>query len=962
MNILESIINKYYICSDIVLWTFIGLFLFVTVIGLVLIKKNVRYIVNRLLHNVFYIITISCIGALIYLLGLMLEIEYVYFNVLIFVIVTGVIIVYGILQSIMFKKVIIPVSQVCTNVKYVVFFEVFLLSVTKHLEIVEWIAGTLAVICMDVVVEELKKLQSNENETIVKESDYPNPDLYYTRQKQLEKFIPVLKQQKSEPYAIMISSEWGMGKSSFMMALEKRAYEDSFIWVRAGSEKSVSEIMLEISEKILDILRKNNILIEREGLIEKYFLAFAGVLAETNLGLFNKITSAFKKNKSEDTKKYLNSKLKDLKKLNKTIYLVIDDLDRCDKEYQLKMFKVIRESAQLIQCKIIFLVDKNEFLSGEYKLNDIEKYVNYTLELCKVDYEEIVSYLVDDLFDNKFIQKTNSILLKGRSVSEIKGMIYQFPSEILEKCENEISKVENDTKTKSEQEVENRQKKVNDIEETILNIKKNITNSRKVKNFLKGIKRDLENINNGIDQCSQEYQKEDWLKAIIEVHFLRNMLPDIYTSLKMASNLMEFGKSYKGYSAEIILGLKYNFTYLDNKKITILNHIIYDVDVIDFAQVKVEREKYLSELYGAKASIKHINEYIEYARSYDDFSKILNICVEQQFNSNTDREVFIKEILSTLSKQLSLFKVNNQKFLDLSKELIECLKRFELSTNEKNICVYGGQMITRRVIVDNTHFLRNILFILFEINEVQESWKTLAVTDVNEFYAMLKRIDSKSVYKGLEDETNKLLSIRTYYKNLITELQKEKYKETGLDFDDISIELNNIFEICELWLGIESILNSESSNDMELFNQYFLLDGVYSFRDAIFLHISNLKQALEALNEFYDSKSGCYESNFSLILLRVSHSVVLLYENNQEWFEGREGEISDLLIEIANKVYLLDNLQDYIAKDVIYEIRIFVYKFSSYCSVEERTDKHEDDEINGQYRSLQSSNAHNEAD
>lgn len=946
MNILESIINKYYFYSDIVFWTFSGLFLFVTIIGLFLIKKNTRYIVNKLLHNVFYVIAISCIGALIYLLGLMPEIEYIYFNVLIFIIATGVIIVYGIFQGIMFKKVKIPVSQVCTNVKYVVFFEVFLLSVTRHLEIVEWITGTLAVVCIDVVVEVLKMLQSNEDETIVKESDYPNPDLYYTRQKQLEKFIPVLEQQKSEPYAIMISSEWGMGKSSFMMALERRASKDGFIWVRAGSEKSVSEIMLEISEQILDILRKNNILIEREGLVEKYFLAFAGVLEETNLGLFNRITSAFEKNKSEDTKKYLNSKLKDLKKLNKTIYLVIDDLDRCDKEYQLKMFKVIRESMQLIQCKTIFLVDKNEFLSGEYKLSDLEKYVNYTLELCTVDYEEIASYLVDDLFDNEFIQKANSVLLKGRGVSEIKSMIYQFPNEILEKCESEISKVENNTKTKSDQEVEQNKKKVNDIEATILKIKKNITNSRKVKNFLKGIKRDIENLNNGIDQCSQEYQKEDWLKAIIEVHFLRNMLPDIYTSIKMASDLWDFGKNYKGYSAEILLGLKYSFTYLDKKKITILNQIIYYVDVIDFAQVKVEREKYLSELYGDKASIKHINEYVEYAQSYDDFSKILNICVEQQFNSNADREAFIKIIFDTLSKQMSLFKSNNQKLLDLSKELIECLKRFGLSESEKNICVYEGKQITERVIGNNWHLLRNILFILFGINEVQENCQKVDVTDVNAFYTMLKRIDRKSVYKGLEDETNKLLGIRTYYKNLITELRKEQYKETDLDFDEISMELNNIFEICELWLGMESILNSGNSKNLTLFNQYFSLEGEYSFKNAIFSDVSNLRQALEVLNEFYDSKTECYESNFSLILLRVSYRVVLLYENNPEWFRGREREISNILAEIANKVYLLDNSQDYNAKDVIYETKIYVYKFRTYCNTENPTDKHEDDSTN----------------
>ncbi len=63
---------------------------------------------------------------------------------------------------------------------------------------------------------------------------------------------------------------------------------------------------------------------------------------------------------SLDESKYLNSKLDEL---NKVVYLVIDDLDRCDVEYQSKMFKVIRESMELHNCKMIFLVDKTKFLT-----------------------------------------------------------------------------------------------------------------------------------------------------------------------------------------------------------------------------------------------------------------------------------------------------------------------------------------------------------------------------------------------------------------------------------------------------------------------------------------------------------------------------------------------------------------------------------------------------------------------
>lgn len=89
------------------------------------------------------------------------------------------------------------------------------------------------------------KLDTKEK-LILKESDYPNPHLYYTREKQLEKFISILEQQKGEPYAVMISGEWGMGKTSFVQALEKRLKElnnDYFVWIYAGSEKYLFQIL-----------------------------------------------------------------------------------------------------------------------------------------------------------------------------------------------------------------------------------------------------------------------------------------------------------------------------------------------------------------------------------------------------------------------------------------------------------------------------------------------------------------------------------------------------------------------------------------------------------------------------------------------------------------------------------------------------------------------------------------------
>ena len=143
--------------------------------------------------------------------------------------------------------------------------------------------------------------------------------------------------------------------------------------------------------------------------------------------------------------------------------------------------------------------------------------------------------------------------------------------------------------------------------------------------------------------------------------------------------------------------------------------------------------KYLEELQRADATISHIQEYIEYAQTYGEYSRILKICTKQEFKSITDREEFIKAMLHALSKQSTTIRVDNQNFYDLSKQMVECLKQLEVTEAEKQICMNEGRMIIRRVIVDNTHFLKYILMILHGVGKVEENWQTLGVTDINEF-------------------------------------------------------------------------------------------------------------------------------------------------------------------------------------------------------------------------------------
>lgn len=226
MDIIENIIEKYYFYRTEVLLTFCVTSIVIIIGGLIIFKvknDNLRYHIIKLTYKIIYSTIIVGIGQILHLMGLMPKIEYIYFNATVFILIIAGIIVYAFLLCLMFKKIIFPIIQNCKYIQSVVFLELFLLSITQNLDLLEWVTGSLGIICLEILIslfEKIINIQQDMKE-VNKENDYPNPDLYPTRRKQLEKFITVLKQQEHEPYAVMVSGEWGAGKSSFIQALEK---------------------------------------------------------------------------------------------------------------------------------------------------------------------------------------------------------------------------------------------------------------------------------------------------------------------------------------------------------------------------------------------------------------------------------------------------------------------------------------------------------------------------------------------------------------------------------------------------------------------------------------------------------------------------------------------------------------------------------------------------------------------
>lgn len=969
MAIIENIINQYYLYSTEILQCFLCIFIIATICGFIYTfmddisrclkdftefskniihrgkseehpaeksKRIIRYNINKLIYKGIYSVIVAGIGILLCQMGAKLEVEYAYFNAVVFLFIAGAAIVYGILLCFMFRQILLPMQQSCRYIQFFIFLELFLLAVTQHLDILEWVTATLGIISAEVMTKLLEKLilkqKRKQEKTNNKGDDYPNPVLYPTRKRQLERFIAVLKEQRYEPYAVMISGEWGKGKTSFVQALEKASEESCFVWVYAGSEKNVTEIMAEISAQIVEILKENNIFLERRDVIEKYFLAFSDLLEDTALKPLKKIAGVVQNMKSADERDYLNGKLEEL---DKVIYLVIDDLDRCDSEYQSKMFKVIRESMELHNCKTIFLVDKTKFLTEKQDAHYIEKYVNYTLDLCEADYSEIVEFEIKDILDDAFIQSMSSVLLRDKSAEQIRETVCRFPIYLIEKIEAEISTEEESQKNGKDAELKRSKKKVEELHQLLLRIKKDIAIPRKVKNYLKGIKRDADAFKNGKDMIEGELLEEDWFGAIIKVQYIRNFMPEVFNDIKMKRNIFEFCQKYDGCAVDMIFDLKYGLLYHSEKQEALLDTIIYKIDVIDFSRIKTIRETYLSELHNGQTSVKHIKEYIEFAQTYDDLNKILDIYEKQKLNEGVTNYNFIEMIFNILSQQSSSFKADTKDFLDFSKRLMECLVKKGMSDVEKITCVREGISVIDRALADNRSQFISVLFILFDITNVMEQWKTFHHGDVDGFYTVLERIDKNARFKGLEDKTNKLLSIETYYKNLEIELMDEKYKDLGLDLEGLFSRNKIVFDICRFWNGVRDYIDKNEDAKTVFPRKYFVENG-YGLRREMLVDSAAFIEALELLKKFYIGNENNYKSDYSLLLLRLSYRIIVQYEADPAWFGDKKRDIAKLLKEVKELACKLDGLTGYDAQNTINEIKVYVYKFNEHCKEETR--------------------------
>lgn len=220
--------------------------------------------------------------------------------------------------------------------------------------------------------------------------------------------------------------------------------------------------------------------------------------------------------------------------------------------------------------------------------------------MCGADYQEVVEHVIEPIISDSFVSEMSPILKRQRQAQDIREEVYHLPERNCALIEAEIEETEDEIRPNkdTEKDLIKKKEKIKDLKAAVNEITENIQNPRKTKNFLKDIRRMTENLNSGLERASEEFQTADWFGIILDVLLVKHFLPQLYAEIKECRNFGEFGATYKGYSAGILLKLTYGFGLSDEKRMAILDEVIYRIDSIDFDEIRTEREELLQELYG----------------------------------------------------------------------------------------------------------------------------------------------------------------------------------------------------------------------------------------------------------------------------------------------------------------------------------------------------------------------------
>ncbi len=246
-----------------------------------------------------------------------------------------------------------------------------------------------------------KKFNSDDNFLLEDTTSRWKSEIYGSN---LNKSVPALlkilkKDRFNKSFSIAITGSWGSGKSSLISLVKDEVEkEDDIILIdfKPFQNHNKNEIIEQFFDVFKDKLKKFN------GNLSNKIVHYAQKLNEV---YENKTIGTLLNNLLEDSSKSSDTLYKEvnssIKKLNKKIVVIIDDLDRLSSIEILHVLKLIRSSANFYNTIFLVALDKKHVLNSIntnlLKTNYLDKFFQLEIFLPKIDVSEYRTFFEKEI-------------------------------------------------------------------------------------------------------------------------------------------------------------------------------------------------------------------------------------------------------------------------------------------------------------------------------------------------------------------------------------------------------------------------------------------------------------------------------------------------------------------------------------------------------------------------------------
>jgi len=219
-------------------------------------------------------------------------------------------------------------------------------------------------------------------------------------------------------YNMIINGRWGDGKTTFLKQIKDHLRDNKDTEIKLDDIITISawdyDFLNDPTEMILNILNnngtKNDVIKEIRKQIKKFLEGFSEEAIRQNK-FFSSLYKGFKEvNNMEESssKNYLsfidlkNQIQENIKKMNSNVYIFIDDLDRCNSNFVIRLIEITKHLFNIENVVIIYMLDLKNIN------HSIIKYYNL-LEDSDAN-ETYLSKIIDYVHDLEEVDKTTYLL------------------------------------------------------------------------------------------------------------------------------------------------------------------------------------------------------------------------------------------------------------------------------------------------------------------------------------------------------------------------------------------------------------------------------------------------------------------------------------------------------------------------------------------------------------------------